>query len=130
METWTDILIKEVRSAQDSRPWGCLPLDMMMARIAHLKATILPHLQGPRFAPHRIRLSKANRFSDLVEVLVDAGKPLPPAKPVTLSTGTVIVHRREENGSQSALVQGREHEAMTDAEWDEYSKKCLKYQVS
>lgn len=48
-------------------------------------------------------------------------RPLHPD--VTLSTGRVIRHRYQENGSQFAFVVGDEGAAMTSAEWDEYCSK-------
>ena len=45
---------------------------------------------------------------------------------MVLSTGTVIIHRRMANGAQEALIQGREHEGMTNAEWEEY---CLAIRI-
>jgi hypothetical protein len=40
---------------------------------------------------------------------------------ITLSTGTVIAHRREPNGSQFAYIADRPDDAMTEAEWCEYA---------
>jgi hypothetical protein len=43
----------------------------------------------------------------------------PPRAPVTLSTGRVIVHTREPNGSQRATATPGDY-SMTPAEWIEY----------
>ena len=44
---------------------------------------------------------------------------------VTLTTGTVIAHRREPNGSQFAFIVGREADGMTEAEWLEYCARIV-----
>lgn len=45
-----------------------------------------------------------------------------PSPDLMLSTGRVVAHRREPNGSQTAYVRGADGamEAMTEAEWNEY----------
>lgn len=44
----------------------------------------------------------------------------PPHADITLSDGTVITHRREENGSQFACERDRADEGMTTEHWQEY----------
>lgn len=45
-----------------------------------------------------------------------------PSPDLVLSTGRVVAHRREPNGSQTAYVRSADGgmEAMTEAEWSEY----------
>ena len=45
----------------------------------------------------------------------------PPAEPVTLATGRVVVHTRQPNGSQLATPTPGDY-SMTPAEWLEYQR--------
>lgn len=59
-------------------------------------------------------------MNNIPKILQYALKPFaPPAPPVTLSTGRVVVHTRQPNGSQLATPTPGSY-SMTPAEWAEY----------
>lgn len=59
-----------------------------------------------------------------IETEADSFEPSPCRADITLSTGTIITHTREENGSQLASVVGGGE--MTKVEWEEYVMVVLK----